>query len=87
MPLAAETLLGPYQILACPVGRQLGNFLSPAKFFAISHVNCDRFPNQVAREEAALRRGVVGRLRIGMSLQELEAEVQPAVVKVRPKRL
>ena len=36
---------------------------------------------KVARVEAALRRGVVGRLRIGMSIQELQAKVQPAVVE------
>ncbi len=34
----------------------------------------------IARIEAALRRGVVGRLRIGMTVRELETAVQPAVL-------
>ncbi len=35
---------------------------------------------KIARGEAALRRGVVGRLRIGMTVRELETTVQPAVL-------
>lgn len=35
---------------------------------------------KVAKVEAALRRGAVGRMRIGMSLEQLEATIQPAVV-------
>src|SRR5947209_14742761 len=35
---------------------------------------------RVAKVEATLRRGVVGRLRVGMSVEELEAEAQPAVL-------
>ena len=35
---------------------------------------------KVARVEGALRRGVVGRLRIGMTFRELKSTVQPAVL-------